>query len=379
MYESNKDILQFKNTLIQHFKVLVDDGFCPTYKMIKDAGISADIIYNKFGGMKKVYAILDLKPICGFLTRDKHYVRSYYEFILDEYLYSRGIFHQPEILILPNFNYRCDQKVDDYYVEIWGLVGNADYDNRRRLKEKLYIDNNLKLISIESNLFRLCFRKIELYFDNIFSKLGYDVSLKFSFCINELVEQMGSVWGENAVKLQIQKYVDEHGIFPTQSMLRKNLSWLSRRIQQFGGFVYFRKLMDYSLYKKKNKWDEEVILNEIKSIFLNTGKFPKLKELSISLQVAINRCKGLNYYKNLLGVNINNTRRHDDTSLIVWLENIIEINGFIPKQKELAKINSKFLSAIVHRGGIRKFIPKISLKFSNACNDFLKRNGGKNK
>ena len=86
---------------------------------------------------------------------DGHYVRSYSEMLIDNWLYKNRIFHayeksvfmpsEPESVVLSDFHIP-DGEV---YIEFWGLTGNEAYAARRKKKESLYLDNEIPLISLE--------------------------------------------------------------------------------------------------------------------------------------------------------------------------------------------------------------------------------------
>ena len=84
-----------------------------------------------------------------FLCNDEHLVLSVYEQRVDNWLYERGIEHQYEPR-LP-FDHRCrsDFLANGWYIEAWGVTGNATYNERRIRKTSLYHQHNLPLIELE--------------------------------------------------------------------------------------------------------------------------------------------------------------------------------------------------------------------------------------
>lgn len=86
---------------------------------------------------------------------DGHYVRSYSEMLIDNWLYKNRIVHayeksvfmpsEPEFVVLSDF-FIPDGEV---YIEFWGLTGNEAYAARRKKKESLYLENEIPLISLE--------------------------------------------------------------------------------------------------------------------------------------------------------------------------------------------------------------------------------------
>ena len=64
-----------------------------------------------------------------YITRDGHHTHSYNEYVFDEFLFSRGIEHEVDGRIHPDYRYRYDFKVGEIYFEIWGFrCGNAKID-----------------------------------------------------------------------------------------------------------------------------------------------------------------------------------------------------------------------------------------------------------
>lgn len=91
----------------------------------------------------------------NFITcKDGHVVRSNYERAFDNYLHYNGLEHEYEPRLPVDKRYASDFLVGDVYVEIWGVVNNSKYEERRIKKTKLYHDNGLKLLEIYPNDFK---------------------------------------------------------------------------------------------------------------------------------------------------------------------------------------------------------------------------------
>lgn len=84
-----------------------------------------------------------------FLCNDDHLVLSVYEQRVDNWLYEHEIPHQLEPR-LP-FDRRCqsDFLANGWYIEVWGVIGNTAYTQRRIRKTNLYHQHNLPLIELE--------------------------------------------------------------------------------------------------------------------------------------------------------------------------------------------------------------------------------------
>jgi len=80
--------------------------------------------------------------------KDGHMVRSYYERAFDNYLYKEGIEHEYDYRLPFEKRSMCDFKVQDVYIEIWGMMSWEKYRDGRNRKLKLYQENNCKLLEI---------------------------------------------------------------------------------------------------------------------------------------------------------------------------------------------------------------------------------------
>ena len=81
-------------------------------------------------------------------TDDGHIVRSSLEREVDNYLFHHQLPHQYDIRICSDRTLRCDFKIGEYFIEVWGLIGVDEYEKRMIKKMEIYQNNHLKLISI---------------------------------------------------------------------------------------------------------------------------------------------------------------------------------------------------------------------------------------
>lgn len=79
---------------------------------------------------------------------DGHEARSVYEQRVDDWLYRHGLAHECEPAYPWGRRYRADFKVDDTYIEVWGVSENAAYQRRRAMKIERCEQVGLPLISI---------------------------------------------------------------------------------------------------------------------------------------------------------------------------------------------------------------------------------------
>lgn len=83
---------------------------------------------------------------------DGHLARSSYERRVDDWLYENG-FAEPEPRLPFDRRYRADFLVNGVYIEIWGVVGSASYEERRRRKVRLYHKHGLQLVELPHWIF----------------------------------------------------------------------------------------------------------------------------------------------------------------------------------------------------------------------------------
>ncbi|NIQ15482.1 MAG: hypothetical protein GTO02_14115, partial [Candidatus Dadabacteria bacterium] len=170
-------------------KMIANKSF-PTAKMLENYGLSSiSYAIRKYHGGSCQFAECLGCYIPGiFKATDGHFVSSANEYELDEFLYSRGIQHEYNKQIHPDYRYRYDFKVlvanKFHYMEIWGFDDNSDskiyktYKERRHRKENIYSDLKLSLISIEKAIFKKSPKELECYFSELFKNLGHDGNKK---------------------------------------------------------------------------------------------------------------------------------------------------------------------------------------------------------
>lgn len=98
------------------------------------------------------------EPMYGFRGKaipcdDGDIVRSTYERLVDNWLFSRSLHHVYEPP-LPFGKYKADFLVAGRYVEIWGLNGFAAYDRRRQFKIEAYRASGITPIELNATDFR---------------------------------------------------------------------------------------------------------------------------------------------------------------------------------------------------------------------------------
>jgi hypothetical protein len=344
--------------LQKHFPLLFKSGQCPTLEMMRATGEYPSFVYCN-GGVPGICKRLKLVPAIGFQTRDGHFVRSYYELLLDEYLFSRQIDHTPEVKPFVGHAFRCDQKVGDYCIEIWGYAALDTYKKRRKQKERLYRHYGLVLVPIEKSFFHATVKQIEKRFDDRFASLGFSVTKKEPFSMRSIAQVVSYPWNEDGVKGHIQNYIRRFNEFPTRKKLNATgMSGLAWRIDQFGGFAYFRSLMGFPPWQPKRKWNEATITAHLLTIGKRMGRFPKDVELSSDLRNAIHKnsvdgSHDLNYYRMKLGYPI--TKKSigywTEDTLQNELKKILSTHRVFPTNSFLIKKGRYDLSAAIQQSG----------------------------
>jgi len=355
--------------LKKHFPKLIASGQCPTFEMMQATGEYPSFVHCS-GGMPGICKHFGLVPAVGFEARDGHILRSFFELLLDEYLHSRNIDHLPEAKPFARHRFRCDQKVGDFFIEVWGITNSAAYDKKRKRKERLYRRHGLKLISLEQELFRpSSIKKIETELNTVFAGLGFDVRKTRPYTMRAIARSVNYPWTEDSVRNHIQKFVQKYGEFPTRTKLRDyGVNGLSNRILQFGGFPYFRKLMNHQPWQPKKKWTDAMIIERLDAICNRLGRFPKDNELPGALKNAIRKnsaggLRDLNYYRKHFGYEI--TRKSKgywtEETIRVEIQNVIETNGGdFPSNTTLREMSRCDLSvAIQSHGGFRYWRKRI--------------------
>lgn len=344
--------------LQRHFPALLKSGQCPTWEMMVATGEYPSFVYRN-GGVPGICKRLKLVPAIGFQTRDGHFVRSYYELLLDEYLFSRRIDHTPEVKPFRDHAFRCDQKVGDYCIEIWGYGALNTYKTRRKQKERLYRHYELMLVPIEKSFFHTTVKQIERRFDDLFASLGFSVAKKEPFSMRSIAQVVSYPWNEDGVKGHIQNYIRRYKDFPTRKKLNAaGMSGLAARITQFGGFPYFRSLMGFPPWQPKRKWSEATITIQLQTICERLGRFPKDAELPSDLRNAIHKNSAdgshdLNYYRMKLGYPI--TKKSNgfwtDSAIESALEEVFRKHGTFPTNSFLRAARRGDLAFALQQSG----------------------------
>ncbi|MCW7492525.1 hypothetical protein ND861_09675 [Leptospira sp. 2 VSF19] len=83
-------------------------------------------------------------------AKDGHICRSISEKVIDDWFHDHGIIHEKEVKY-PNSNFIADWKVDNYYIELFGLKGIPNYDLKILEKKEIAEKQGMNLVSIYLN------------------------------------------------------------------------------------------------------------------------------------------------------------------------------------------------------------------------------------
>jgi len=139
------------------------------------------------GGIIEVSKKIGFNTSSQFKTPSGNIVKSTYEVILDNFLYLNDLNYEYEGKISDDYNYLFDFKVDDYFIEIWGLR-NKEYNKTRKLKESIYKSENIKLISLDRELFKKTLQEINKELIFIFKINDIIIKNKYTGDVNKLLE-----------------------------------------------------------------------------------------------------------------------------------------------------------------------------------------------
>lgn len=88
-----------------------------------------------------------------FKCQDGHMVRSSYELRVDNWLYKHKVQHVYDPRLPFDRRYKADFLANNWYIEIWGVVGSKVYKRRKEKKLIMYKANNVPLIEIPVHAF----------------------------------------------------------------------------------------------------------------------------------------------------------------------------------------------------------------------------------
>jgi hypothetical protein len=152
----------------------------PVAVLKKELGSSIGLAVADFGGVVDVAERMGLKvsPESYLTAKDGHALKSSYEVEFDDFLYEQGIDHEVDCEIVPDRKIRCDFKIGDTFIEIWGFEERTNnkrcerYGKKRVAKERVYRERELRLFSIEGSLFRKSKKARRTFFKQLIARIN---------------------------------------------------------------------------------------------------------------------------------------------------------------------------------------------------------------
>ncbi len=105
------------------------------------------------GEKKSEYDDFRKKYPATYRCMDGHYVRSRAEVMVDNWLYTNGIAHAYERKLPIEQDVYSDFfiKEGNVYIEFWGMESDKKYAARKKVKQKVYSDNDFSLIELNDD------------------------------------------------------------------------------------------------------------------------------------------------------------------------------------------------------------------------------------
>lgn len=300
----------------------------------------------KIGGYTSLVENCNLNINNCYKSSDGHILSSYYEYLFDEYLYLNNIPHTIDGFICAKCSkHRYDFKINDVYVEIWGITNkqHSNYCKTRSIKEKLYKGHNLKLISIEASDYKCSSKELQQVFKNklkIFNIDSNDNQIKYPVFNSRKI----GYWNDKNIIKELEEVIKTTSCFPTSKQLFNLKRFdLGTAIVKHGGYRRFAQILGYM--PKTKKYSEEYVVKELKEVKEQLGHFPcdrELQELQRSdLAGMIKSHGGYGYFKELVeGARDKKPFGYwkDENNIIEELKIIVNKLGRFPKYAELGQV-----------------------------------------
>lgn len=354
----------------QHLLSIAKNGFVPGYTEMErkyKKYFSARI--KKLGNYKELVCSLGLKIKKHYQASDGHLLKSYYEYLFDEYLYLNNIPHDIDDYIISKSKCRYDFKINDVYIEIWGIHKNIsehfnDYSGRRIKKEKLYQKHNLKLMSIEGADFKLSSQELQTFFKNKLAEFNIhsqDNRPEYPIFNRKKLDY----WSEETVIEELKNIIKTTNKFPTfKDLYKMKRCDLQGAIKNFGGYRKFAIMLGFE--PKTKTYSEKRVIKEIEEIKKQLGHFPCDRELQAmkrsDLAGSIKKNGGYGFFKEK--IEGSRTKRPygywgKEENIIKELQILCDSLGYFPSYQELGHIAKGIDKS---KKGMRYFENKIKNK-----------------
>lgn len=236
------------------------------------------------GGINKIAKKLGIQTLNQFKVLSGDVVRSSYEIIFSNFLFLNNIPFQYEGKIIDDCKYEYDFKIEEYYIEIWGMMHRDDYCEKRILKEMVYKDNNLKLISIEKKVFSENLECINSYLISLMKE--YNIKQNDFYEVDLNLLKTSESFGRDKILSELKEYCLNFGvdIFPTfeewiELGFKKHMNFLSENNISINDIAKNFGLKTNRV-KRGYLQDLKNVEYELKLIIDKLGKFPDIKYLT---------------------------------------------------------------------------------------------------
>jgi len=231
----------------------------------------------KFDGIKNIKFDMGYEDKDDLVDDRGFYNRSSCEYMTAQYLITNNMFYTREDHPFEGKykNYRSDFAIhlssgEIIQIEVWGFPKDDDvtkrgivYNNKRKLKEKLYKDNNYRLISIDYETFyKQHYNDILISLKDIFKDF---IDLKCEHIEQEIIIPPNKF---NDIELlqEIMRYGYDKSILPTQGVLSKNgkSRLFLEALKRYGTYYNFAKKYGKFTSYQVNKWNKNNIFDGFK-------------------------------------------------------------------------------------------------------------------
>jgi hypothetical protein len=358
-------------------------GRMPSTTYLKTIG-KGDLLHGIriHGGIRVVSDKIGYPTKTTYKTLSGDIVRSSYEMIVANFLYLNNIQYDYEPKISLGRQLKADFKIGEIYIEVWGMMGRDAYRSRRVMKEKVYNDNNLKLISLEVNDFKLNIEEINeilihhMKLNNIkvndFYKKVDDIlySEHFQLTYKHFVSEIEDYCSRNNLKtLRSEKWWKENGFGKHMNFLSNNKIKLRDVAKDLG------------LTPHTTSWTLDKLKIELNPICETLGRFPTPSDLKntgrYKILNTINKYGGFVIVSELMGYikNENSLLRSEwKNNIEKWKdkEYVVSIlkskyDTYMPSANDLTSDgNSDLLNAIIlFHGGLSSVAIYTGLKHTS--------------
>lgn len=262
-YDNFKSILQ---------KFIDENGYFPSQNQMRYDLHIPESIPLRFGGSEQI--MRDMGITENYLIDDRgFYNRSYYEYILAQYLIHNNIPYEREQYPFPypNDKLRSDFTFTTrdgivYHLELWGYTSGYEYLEsraneylkRKEMKKNLYKKYNINLIEVDAQVFSNTLAAIQNRLSNILSDI-LNVELK-DVDRKYIINPRGLTNDE--LFESIMKYSEDGITLPDVLFMQKNDTSLLNEIHlRFDNYNNFAKEYGVRTNNKRGFWNKETVLD----------------------------------------------------------------------------------------------------------------------